>query len=121
MEALRERYQAVVTHPQSDTNQDHLQVAHEAVRVFKGHCSVLGGEFPCNDVGHFQAQVFLPLEEQDIEAKVSMISTYQSQRFDGRPYFEADTIRGLARVRGSQIRSHWAEAFCVLARLHTQL
>src|SRR5690349_3484976 len=44
MEALRNDYDLVVTHSPNDTNQDHRQVTEEAVRVFKAHASLLGGE-----------------------------------------------------------------------------
>ena len=54
--------------------------------------------------------------ERAVDAKVRMVSAYASQRRNGRPYFDADLVRGLARVRGAQIRAPWAEAFAVAAR-----
>ncbi len=117
LEALVAHYDLVVTHPASDTNQDHQQVAAEVVRVFKAHATVLGGEFPSNDLGRFRSQVLVPLEEADLDAKVRMVRAYVSQRFGGRPYFEAAAVRGLAAVRGSQIRAAAAEAFEVMGRV----
>ncbi|MFO0762200.1 MAG: hypothetical protein U0359_37520 [Byssovorax sp.] len=117
LEALRDRYDLVVTHATTDTNQDHAQVAAESVRVFKAHATLLGGEFPSNDVGGFVPQVFLPISARALDAKVRMIGAYASQRFGGRPYFDEGTIRGLARVRGAQIRAEAAEAFAVTGRV----
>lgn len=117
MEALRDDYELVVTHAPGDTNQDHAQVAAEATRVFKAHASVLGGEFPWDDVGRFRPDVVVALSPNDVEAKVRMVRNYRSQQRPGRPYLEADVVTGLARMRGSQIREDAAEAFEVVTRI----
>jgi LmbE family N-acetylglucosaminyl deacetylase len=117
MEALRDDYDLVVTHPASDTNQDHRQVAEEATRVFKAHTTLWAGEFPSNDVGGFAASVFVALGEREIAAKERMVARYRSQDFGGRPYLDPALVRALARVRGAQIRTQWAEAFAVAARV----
>jgi len=117
MEALRSDYDLVVTHAPTDTNQDHRQVAEEAARVFKAHCSLLGGEFPNNDLGGFGPQVYVALSARELDAKVRMVGRYRSQDFGGRPYLDAEMVRALARLRGSQIREPAAEAFTVVGRL----
>jgi LmbE family N-acetylglucosaminyl deacetylase len=117
MEALRDDYDLVVTHAPTDTNQDHRQVAQEAVRVFKAHATVLGGEFPNNDLGGFTPQVYAVLAPREVEAKTRMVSHYRSQEFGGRPYIDAELVRALARLRGSQVRESAAEAFTVIGRV----
>jgi LmbE family N-acetylglucosaminyl deacetylase len=117
METLRSDYDVVVTHAATDTNQDHRQVAEEAARVFKAHCSLLAGEFPNNDLGGFVPQVYVALSPRELDAKVHMVSRYRSQDFGGRPYLDADMVRALARLRGSQIREPAAEAFAIAGRL----
>jgi LmbE family N-acetylglucosaminyl deacetylase len=117
LEALRDEYDLVVTHAATDTNQDHRQVAAEATRVFKAHATLLAGEFPNNDVGGFTPQVYVALSARELEAKARMVENYRSQDFGGRPYVNADLVRALARLRGSQIRVPAAEAFAVAARL----
>lgn len=117
MEALRNDYDLVVTHVPTDTNQDHQQVAHEAARVFKSHATLLGGEFPNNDLGSFEPQVYVPLAAREVEAKARMVERYRSQDFGGRPYINGDVVRSLARLRGSQIREPAAEAFAVIGRV----
>ncbi|MDI3289049.1 PIG-L family deacetylase [Polyangium sp. 15x6] len=117
LEVLRDRYEVVVTHPIHDTNQDHQQVAREAARVFKAHATLLAGEFPNNDLGDGRLEVYVPLDERDVEAKVHMVTAYTSQRFGGRPYLDEGVVRALATLRGSQVRERAAEAFFVLGRL----
>lgn len=117
LEALRDGYELVVTHPLGDTNQDHQQVAREAQRVFKAHGSLLAGEFPNNDLGDTPRDVFVALTEADVDAKARLVGAYASQRFGGRPYLEESVVRALARLRGSQIREPYAEAFGVLGRV----
>ena len=117
LEVLRDSYDLVVTHSAVDTNQDHQQVAKEAARVFKSHASVWGGEFPNNDLGTFEPRVYIALEAASVDGKIAMVERYASQRFGGRPYLDADVVRALARLRGSQIRSTAAEAFEVGTRI----
>lgn len=117
LETLRGQYDLVVTHRPSDTNQDHRQVALEAARVFKAHASLLGGEFPGNDIGGATPACYVPLTREDVDRKVEMVLRYRSQQFNDRPYFDEDVIRALARVRGSQIRREAAEAYSIGARL----
>jgi LmbE family N-acetylglucosaminyl deacetylase len=117
MEDLRNDYDLVVTHAATDTNQDHRQVAEEAARVFKAHTTLLGGEFPNNDLGGFTPQLYVSLSPRELEAKARMVAHYRSQDFGGRPYLDADVVRALARLRGSQIREPAAEAFGVSGRV----
>ncbi len=117
LETLRSDYDMVVTHAATDTNQDHQQVAAEARRVFKAHATLLGGEFPNNDVGGFTPHVFVALSAREVEAKARMVAHYRSQDFGGRPYVDADVVRALARLRCSQIRESAAEAFAVATRI----
>jgi LmbE family N-acetylglucosaminyl deacetylase len=117
MEALRDDYDLVVTHAPSDTNQDHRQVAEEAARVFKAHATLLGGEFPNNDLGGFVPQLYAALTAREVDAKARMVENYRSQNFGGRPYLDGELVRALARLRGSQIRAAAAEAFAVIGRV----
>ena len=117
LEALRGGYDLVVTHAEADTNQDHRQVAAECLRVFKSHATLLGGEFPNNDVGGFGARVLVALTEADVAAKARMVSRYRSQDLNGRPYLDPAVWRALAVVRGAQVRCPYAEGFDLLGRV----
>lgn len=121
LESLRDRYDLVVTHALTDTNQDHQQVAKEAVRVFKAHATLLAGEFPNNDVGGFSPEIYVSLSPKEVEAKARLVGRYESQSFGGRPYLDSSVVRSLARIRGSQVREEAAEAFAVLGRAIVRL
>jgi len=91
----------------SDIHQDHHVVAREGLRAFK-FSSVLGFELPMNTIA-FAHACFIELSEEQIGKKVDGLAKYESQRF--RPYANADFIRSLARVRGVQVNTTYAEAF----------
>lgn len=93
-----------------DIHQDHRTVYEEGLRAFK-HKSVLGYELPQNLIS-FANSGFVSLSEQDVEQKVEALAAYESQRF--RSYGREDFIRSLARVRGVQADTEYAEAFEVI-------
>jgi hypothetical protein len=49
-----------------------------------------------------------------LQAKWEALQAYKSQFELGRPYFSREFIEGLARVRGVQVKSPYAEAFEVM-------
>jgi LmbE family N-acetylglucosaminyl deacetylase len=94
----------------SDIHQDHHVMSEEGVRAFK-HSTVLGYELPMNTIT-FQHACFVRLEERHLRAKIESLMCYESQAF--RNYRNEEFLRGLARVRGVQINTEYAEAFEVL-------
>jgi hypothetical protein len=54
------------------------------------------------------------LNERHLRKKWDALEAYRSQVALGRPYFSWDFIMGLARVRGTQVKAEFAEAFEVL-------
>jgi LmbE family N-acetylglucosaminyl deacetylase len=93
----------------TDGHQDHAVVHREARRAFRG-VTTLGWESPNNQrVTH--TDVFWAIDEADLGYKINIWRGYQSQHH--RVYFNGDTIRSLATVRGHQCRSltGFAEAF----------
>lgn len=91
----------------SDNHQDHQVIHTEALRAFKD-CSVLGYELPWNH-SSFQSTFFIPVSPAEIEKKVKAVRAYRSQSH--RNYMDEDFIRSLAKVRGVQCNSEFAEAF----------
>jgi hypothetical protein len=57
----------------------------------------------------FKSNFHYKLSESHIDAKWQAISKYQSQGF--RNYSSLDFIKGLARVRGTQVGCQFAESF----------
>lgn len=96
----------------SDLHQDHQVLHIEGLRRFKD-LSVLGYELPWNHVT-FSAEAFVVLEERHLQKKWEALQAYRSQLALGRPYFASEFIRGLAKVRGTQVKTEWAEAFEVI-------
>jgi LmbE family N-acetylglucosaminyl deacetylase len=91
----------------TDVHQDHHTIAQEGMRAFKFN-SILSYELPWNNFS-FSTSSFIHLNENDIQTKVSALQAYQSQAH--RPYSDEDFIRSLARTRGVQIGTRYAEAF----------
>ena len=93
-----------------DLHQDHATIAIEGLRAFK-KSSILSYEIPWNNL-NFSTQCFVKLEEQDLEKKINALDKYNSQK--NRNYASEEFIRSLARTRGTQIGSKYAEVFEVL-------
>lgn len=90
-----------------DLHQDHAVLHAEGVRAFK-HSRLIGYELPWNNLV-FRSDFHVPVQEHHLNAKVRAVQAYESQR--NRVYSDRDFLLGLARVRGVQIRSEYAEAF----------
>jgi len=97
----------------NDFHQDHIIVATEMVRAFKGTASIMSYELPWNHVT-FHTQLFVQLDKKYVEKKIELLQSYNSQIIKGRSYFSEDFIWGFARTRGVQINTQFAEAFEVI-------
>lgn len=94
---------------QHDLHQDHQVLHAEGLRAFKD-LSVLGYELPWNHIT-FSAQAFFILEARHIDKKWNALLEYRSQFLKQRFYFTREFIEGQARVRGTMVKSEFAEAF----------
>lgn len=94
----------------SDLHQDHSTIANEGIRAFK-FTSILCYELPWNNM-NFSNTAFFILDEEDVAMKVKAIKQYVSQAH--RNYANEEFVRSLARVRGTQINTQWAESFEIL-------
>jgi N-acetylglucosamine malate deacetylase 1 len=103
----------VLTVSRNDSHQDHQTLTQEAIRCFK-HSSILGYQLVWNT---FQDDndLFVHLAEADIEQKLAALAAYKTQA--NMSYVDPDFTRGLARVRGVQANSLYAESYEVI-RLH---
>ena len=94
-----------------DAHQDHRELARLVPTAFRDH-AVLGYEILKWDGDLAQPQAYLPLADTVLDAKVALLNEhYPSQR--GRSWFDPESFRGLARVRGVQCQARYAEAFHV--------
>ncbi len=94
----------------TDLHQDHYTIAQEGFRAFK-FSSLLSYELPWNNLS-FNTASFMILDDSHIETKIQAISEYKSQAH--RPYANAEFIKSLARTRGIQINTKYAECFEVI-------
>jgi LmbE family N-acetylglucosaminyl deacetylase len=95
---------------QTDLHQDHLTIYNEGLRAFKD-CTLLGYELPWNNIS-FHTRHFVCLKDKHIKKKYEALRCYQSQA--DRHYIHEDFLYALARTRGVQIGSKYAEAFDVI-------
>ncbi len=94
----------------NDIHQDHKTVAQEALRAFK-KITILGYEEPWNNI-EFHTRTFIILEKQHVDKKVKALQCYRSQGH--RKYLDTEFIYSLAKTRGVQIESEYAESFEVV-------
>lgn len=101
----------VVTHRRADRHQDHALVGELTWNSFRDHL-VVEYEIPKyeGDLGH--PDLYVPLDGSVLDTKIELILRhFPSQARRG--WFDADTFRALARIRGIECNSpsRWAEAF----------
>lgn len=95
-----------------DVHQDHHVIHEEGVRAFKER-TLLGYELPWNQIVT-TTQGFVELSSSHIERKWEAMQAYKSQVELRRSYFTDDFVKGLAKLRGLQLKVEWAEAFEVI-------
>ena len=93
-----------------DIHQDHATIAQEGLRAFKGS-TVLGYELIWNNLT-FNTTSFVNLDEKHIQQKCNALKEYKSQA--KKNYMSEDFIFSLAKTRGVQIGSKFAESFEVV-------
>jgi LmbE family N-acetylglucosaminyl deacetylase len=93
-----------------DIHQDHSTIAQEGLRAFK-NCTILGYELIWNNLT-FNTTSFIKLDKKHVQCKCNALKEYKSQT--GRPYMSEDFIYSLAKTRGVQIGTTYAESFEVL-------
>ncbi len=91
----------------SDIHQDHRVIHEEGLRAFKD-ISIAGYELPWNNL-KFSTDLLVKLGEDEINKKTEALRAYASQA--ERIYMQEDFTRSLAKVRGVQANSRFAEAF----------
>lgn len=94
----------------NDLHQDHYTIAQEGFRAFK-FSSLLSYELIWNNLS-FNTASFMKLTEEHMQLKMKAIEQYKSQAH--RPYANEEFIYSLARTRGVQINTRYAECFEVI-------
>ncbi|MBP1844124.1 LmbE family N-acetylglucosaminyl deacetylase [Rhizobium petrolearium] len=113
--ALREKIDpdVIFTHSREDAHQDHREINELTANVFRDHL-VMEYEIPKWDGDFCSRNTYVPLTEDALNMKVALLlEHFGTQR--SKDWFDADTFRGLARLRGMECRApaRFAEAFTV--------
>lgn len=107
-------YDLVLIPSTQDIHQDHMTIANEAIRAFKG-TNIWGYELNWNQLTTSNSG-FVSLSLDNVEAKVNSIKMYESQF--GRGYCRRDYILSLAKVRGAQVSCDYAESFEIIRTIY---
>jgi LmbE family N-acetylglucosaminyl deacetylase len=101
----------VLTHWKGDAHQDHRTIAELAWNTWRRHL-VLEYEVPKMEGDLGNPALLVPLEAAQVERKLALLERhFVSQR--AKPWFDAETFRGLMRLRGVNAGTGWAEGFYV--------
>jgi LmbE family N-acetylglucosaminyl deacetylase len=98
-------------HTEEDTHQDHRHSALASIAATRNTDEVLAFESPSTR-SSFDPQYYNALSEGFLEQKIDAIKSHESQR--EKKYLEAEAMKGLARFRGRQANTRYAEAFQVI-------
>ena len=94
----------------NDIHQDHSAIANEGLRAFK-NTTILGYELIWNNLT-FNTTSFVKLDKKYIQLKSDALKEYVSQ--GSRDYMSKKFIFALAKTRGVQIGTDYAESFEVI-------
>lgn len=98
-------------HAEEDTHQDHRHASLASVTATRRTPEVLAFESPSTR-SSFNPQYYSAFSEGPLEQKIEAIRTHESQR--EKKYLEAEAMKGLARFRGRQANTRFAEALQVM-------
>jgi LmbE family N-acetylglucosaminyl deacetylase len=101
----------ILTHQRDDAHQDHRKINQLTWNTFRDH-SILEYEIPKWDGDLGQPNLYMPVSANALQRKIDLLMKhFGTQR--SRDWFDAETFRGLARLRGMECRApdNYAEAF----------
>ncbi|MGD9979760.1 MAG: PIG-L deacetylase family protein [Hyphomonadaceae bacterium] len=104
-----EKPDVVLCHQRDDAHQDHRLVCELAWNTFRDHL-ILEYEIPKWDGDLGQPNTYVELNEEILAKKIALLHKhFGTQR--SKAWFDDETFRGLARLRGVECRVRYAEAF----------
>ena len=104
-----EKPDVVLCHQRNDAHQDHRMVCELAWNTFRDHL-ILEYEIPKWDGDLGQPNIYVPHSEDVLAKKIALLHKhFGTQR--SKAWFDDETFRGLARLRGVECRERYAEAF----------
>lgn len=115
LSAVRARFSPdlVLVHERTDAHQDHRELNTIVWNLFRDHL-ILEYEIPKWDGDMSQPNLYVPLDEAVLERKNALLMRhFGTQR--SKDWFDDETFRSLARLRGIECRaeSRYAEAYTI--------
>jgi len=109
---LRREFQPdlIFVHSKQDVHQDHLTIADEALRAFRG-ITVLGFDVVRSSYGFFP-HFLVEVAEEDVEKKIEALSQYKTYR--DKYYFNSELTRSIMVRHGALAEIPFAEGFDIL-------
>lgn len=101
----------VYIHTEEDTHQDHRRASMASIAASRNINEVLAFESPSTRPT-FNPEYYNKLTEGVLEQKIQAIRAHESQR--EKKYLEAEAMKGLARFRGRQANTRYAESYQVI-------
>ncbi len=99
----------ILTHQRNDAHQDHRLINELTWNTFRDHL-IFEYEIPKWDGDLGQPNAYIELSEAMLARKIALLMKhFGSQR--SKAWFDEETFRGLARLRGVECRARYAEAF----------
>jgi LmbE family N-acetylglucosaminyl deacetylase len=112
-EALKTRVNPdlILTHYREDAHQDHREVCRLTWNTFRNHC-ILEYEIPKWDGDIGRPNLYLPVTASALQRKIDLLAAQFATQCS-KHWFDVETFRGLARLRGMECRApeRYAEAF----------
>lgn len=110
LESVKNRPIDVVLGPHTgDAHQDHRLVAETAWQTFRHHL-VAEYEIPKYDGDLGRPNLFVDVDEATLQRKIALLQAHFPSQHD-RTWWGADTFRAIARLRGMEAATRYAEAF----------
>ena len=100
----------IFTHSRQDVHQDHLTMADEALRAFRG-ITVLGFDVVRSSYGFFP-HFIVEVSEEDAAKKIEALACYGTYR--DRYYFNSELTRSIMVRHGALAERPFAEGFDIL-------
>lgn len=108
---VRFRPDLILTHRRDDRHQDHREICQHTWSTFRDHM-ILEYEIPKWDGDIGQPNTYVPLRADVLHRKIELLQKhFGTQR--SKSWFDDETFRGLARIRGMECVApeRYAEAF----------
>lgn len=106
----------VYVHAETDTHQDHRKVALASITATRKCDMVLSYESPSTR-SSYTPNYHVPLPETALNGKIEAIQAHESQQ--DKEYLDATAMKDLARFRGQETNSAYAESFELVCAVDT--